>query len=265
MEKEKVKVLVVEDEHIILKYIAQKLKDADPDVEIIGLAEDVPAAMEIMRANPPDILFTDIEMPGMDGIELIGWAKKHFKDMHVVVISGYSNFDYAKAALRYGVFDYLLKPIEKETLGQVLHEIKQLIFAERKLEEQGSRAQQGAAVKELEIAEEPDLAQSIRQYIELYFNKPISVAQLSEQFNYSQVYLTRIFRQEFGLAPMKYQTQVRIEKAKQLLENHKMADIKDIAAAVGYDDARYFSRVFKQMVGVSPSEYVREKGKTAGR
>ena len=117
------KILVAEDEPAIRQGIISLLGNLGLAVEITGAAEDGMEALELMAATKPDVLITDIRMPGMSGIELIGKAKKLYPDTEYVILSGYSEFEYAKQAIKYGVQDYILKPPRKEEVGSALEKI----------------------------------------------------------------------------------------------------------------------------------------------
>jgi len=91
-------------------------------------------ALELCRQHMPDIMLTDIMMPGLNGLELIREAKKLFPGLRIIVISGYSDFEYAKTAMKYGIIDYLLKPIDEEELTQVLERISTELTRQKQLE-----------------------------------------------------------------------------------------------------------------------------------
>ena len=112
------KILVAEDEPAIRQGIIALIGNLGLSVEITGAAEDGMEALELMAATRPDVLITDIRMPGMSGLELIGKAKELYPGTEYVILSGYSEFEYAKQAMRYGVQDYILKPPRKEEVGR---------------------------------------------------------------------------------------------------------------------------------------------------
>lgn len=114
-------VLIAEDEPIILDNICKKVIKSAPDLQIAGKAQSGNEALKILDETTVDILITDIEMPGMSGLELIRNVRDRFPQVKIVILSGYNNFEYARTALRYGVDDYLLKPLEQQTLDELLH------------------------------------------------------------------------------------------------------------------------------------------------
>lgn len=132
------KVLIADDEVKVCKLI-QHLIDWDQfDMEIVRIVNDGKVALEAVCELHPDIVITDIRMPGYDGLELIRKSKEMFPDISFIVISGYSQFEYARKAIKYGVKDYLLKPLKKRELENTLHGIKEQYEAtladERELE-----------------------------------------------------------------------------------------------------------------------------------
>lgn len=97
-----------------------------------GLAENGLEALELIKSREPDILITDIRMPGCDGLELIRSAKELMPDLEVVIISGYAHFEYAQKAMKYGAGYYLLKPIKQTELMETLVKIRKNARQDRK-------------------------------------------------------------------------------------------------------------------------------------
>ena len=119
------KVLIADDEIKVCRLI-QHLVDWDAlEMDIIGFANDGKTAYESICEKKPDIVITDIRMPVYDGLELIRRAKEVNPEINFIVISGYSQFEYAQQAIKYGVKDYLLKPLKKRELENSLTEIKE--------------------------------------------------------------------------------------------------------------------------------------------
>ncbi|KWX76129.1 hypothetical protein AMQ83_36165 [Paenibacillus riograndensis] len=109
-------VLIVDDEPLILKSLQTSVDWSSMDCEVIGIAEDGEEALERMQIRMPDIVLTDIAMPGMNGIELLERMNRWSKRPEVIILSGYSDFEYARKGLQYRVFDYILKPIDPSEL-----------------------------------------------------------------------------------------------------------------------------------------------------
>ncbi|MEC0226535.1 response regulator [Paenibacillus alba] len=120
----KYRVVVVEDEHKIRRNVVQKIEDSGLPFEVVGTASNGLEALTIIHSLQPDVVFTDIRMPKMDGLALIKQLRNDNPEIHIVILSGYSEFDYAKSAMKLGVRDYLLKPLKLETLVDSLSNIR---------------------------------------------------------------------------------------------------------------------------------------------
>lgn len=115
-----IRIFLVEDEFYALAALKQKIIDIGENYEVIGTAANGAEALEALKTSSPDILMTDIRMPDMDGITLIAKLREQKSEVLPVIISGYQEFDYAKQAVRLGVQDYLLKPVNPAELEDCL-------------------------------------------------------------------------------------------------------------------------------------------------
>ena len=118
------KILVADDEPTGLNHVCMILQKKCPQFDIIAVAENGKQALELIREKRPDILITDIKMPVMDGISLIREVKKEFPEVLSVIVSGYSDFEYAKDAIRSGVCDYLLKPLVPSDMQRLMEQLE---------------------------------------------------------------------------------------------------------------------------------------------
>lgn len=142
------KVLIADDEKNIVDLIAHLIKDLD--VQIVGETSNGLEAFEIIQREDPDVVISDIRMPGMTGLKLIEKVKAAGRNTEFIIISGYRDFEYAKTALQFGVQDYLLKPIKQDELAMLLNrlnrkkninneQVKEAQDKQRKFVEQVSR------------------------------------------------------------------------------------------------------------------------------
>lgn len=127
MNTSKHRVVVVEDEPKIRRNIAQKIERSE-EYEIVGTASDGMEAVKVIFEQKPDVVFTDIKMPKMSGLELVQQIKEALPETHFVIISGYNEFDYAQTAMKLGVRDYLLKPVNVEALNECLKNISESLL-----------------------------------------------------------------------------------------------------------------------------------------
>lgn len=115
-----VTMLVVDDEYYIRKGIRETIDWASVDVCIVGEAGDGEEGLELASNFKPDLILMDINMPFVDGLEMMERLREEQLDCGVIVLSGYDEFEYAQKAIQYGVMDYLLKPVDKESLTQTV-------------------------------------------------------------------------------------------------------------------------------------------------
>jgi two-component system response regulator YesN len=117
------RVLIADDEPKVLLLIRNLIEWEQLGLELVATANDGISALALIEAHRPDIVITDIRMPGHDGIELIGRAKALCPTIDFIIISGYRHFDYAQKAIRFGVEDYLLKPLKAVEINQTLRKM----------------------------------------------------------------------------------------------------------------------------------------------
>jgi len=117
------KIVVLDDEEKVCNLICALIDWNGLGLTLAGTAADGPGGLDLIRSVHPDLLITDIRMPGMDGLQLIAEAKKILPDLQVIIISGYSQFDYAQTAIRCGVVNYLLKPVKQQEMNETLRKM----------------------------------------------------------------------------------------------------------------------------------------------
>ena len=128
----KYSVIVAEDERLLLDHLAEKIEACAPDFEVAGKAQTGDEAYRLVKEHNPDLLITDIRMPVMNGIELLKNVYNHCPLTKFIIISGYSDFEYAQSAIRLHVSEYLLKPVDPEELTLALGNIRKQYQIEQK-------------------------------------------------------------------------------------------------------------------------------------
>ena len=120
--------VVIADDEVRICQLIQALVDWDSlGMKVVGVAHNGEEACETVQNCQPDILITDIRMPGCSGLELVQRVKDADPDLEVVIISGYAHFEYAQQAISYGVGYYLLKPVNKGELTETLQKLQKRI------------------------------------------------------------------------------------------------------------------------------------------
>ncbi len=236
------RVIVAEDEKLIANNIAKNIASCDPSFEVVAVCYDGHSALTGVDQHNPHVLFTDIKMPLMDGLALVEHVYTSSPHVRCVIISGFNDFEYAKTAMKFKVFDYLLKPLNKFELSKTLRKIKDELLSEH--------AQLNS---ERETSTE-NIVKSVVQYLQMNYAKEINFTQIAAEYNFSASYLTKIFKEHTGISPIKYLIDYRIKTAKSMLKDTNLT-IKEIAEKTGFIDPFYFSKCFKNYCGVTPSQY----------
>lgn len=118
------KLVIMDDESIVVQGISAIIARLNLGVEVVGSADNGIDGCQLIRDTKPDVVITDIQMPGMDGLSMIEEMHKEFPDIYFIVISGYTDFVYAQRAIRLGVMDYIDKPITIEKVQEVFTKIE---------------------------------------------------------------------------------------------------------------------------------------------
>lgn len=123
-------VIIAEDEELILNNLIQKV-NAHPAFKVAGAAQTGTDALNLVKEHSPILLMTDIRMPVMDGMELLNKTRELYPDMRFIIISGFSDFEYAREAIHLKVYDYLLKPVSLEDIHEVLFRLQKELELEK--------------------------------------------------------------------------------------------------------------------------------------
>ncbi|MDP4118733.1 MAG: response regulator [Bacillota bacterium] len=127
-----INVLLVEDEPPVMRMLEKLLTSHNKNFVVVGRAFNGKRALEILKTENVDVVFTDIKMPVMGGLELAGEIQRHYPGILTVIISGYQDFEFARTAIQYGVYDYLLKPLSRDTLGKLLDKLEVTVSINKK-------------------------------------------------------------------------------------------------------------------------------------
>lgn len=235
-------IMIVEDEYLVRQGIVSLVDYEQFGMQVIAQAENGREAWQKFQKNPADILLTDINMPQMNGLELAKLVRDQAPKCHIVFLTGYDDFDYARTAIKLGADDYLLKPFSKDDVEEMLAKVQTKLDKERKKAQIQNLVDQGQR-SELEEAIHERLADS-----------ELSLKSLASQLGFSPSYLSVLIKKELGLPFQDYLIQERMKKAKLLLLTTDLK-IYEIAEQVGFEDMNYFSQRFKQVVGLTPRQF----------
>jgi len=126
-----IRALITDDEEWVRLGLREQVDWNTLGIEIAGEASNVDQAIELIEKLRPEIVLTDMRMPKRGGVDLLDYLYHRHPEVVAIVISGYSEFEYAQKAISYRAFDYLLKPIEEEQLKQVLENAVEKIHTDR--------------------------------------------------------------------------------------------------------------------------------------
>lgn len=174
-----IRVVIVDDEEKVCRLICKLIHWDELEMELVGTAFNGIEALQLIETEHPNLVLTDIRMPGYDGMELLKRAREFDKDIEFIIISGYSHFEYAQTAIGYGVSDYILKPINEETLNATLQKVRKrymeyLDLTEKRLELQKQQIVDQARVRDtlwfdLENAQIPQELDALNEMYRYHF------------------------------------------------------------------------------------------------
>lgn len=264
------KVVIIDDEPIIVEGISRSINWQEYNCEVVGTAGSGLEGIEIIRREKPDIIFSDICMPNMDGLLMIAALKSEFKNMEITILTGYRDFDYAQQSIRLGVTRFLLKPSKMDELKEAILTMTANLDEKKALAKNvSSDVYEDSSIAgneelvccledDTECAENSEagnfIVHNALKYIEEHFSEKLKLSDVADKVFVSQWHLSKLLNRQTGQNFSEILNGVRIEKAKVLLENPALR-IGDIAEKVGFLDMAHFSRVFKKQTGISANEY----------
>ena len=237
-----IKLLIADDEDTIRNGIAKYIQLHTDRFDKIYLASNGQEAVDIIFRDKPDIMFLDVQMPLRDGIEVMQEAKRADILPYTMILSGYDEFKYCQQALRLGAKEYLLKPVRSSDILQMLNRVADELFG----------------VQECARTEPPEeknhLVELAKEYVEEHYYQNLMLADVAQKVGISAGYLSTLFQKQMSKGFVDYLNEIRIEHACTYLQQNYLKTY-EIAYKVGFNDEKYFSKVFKKIKGQSPSEY----------
>ncbi|MDR2514353.1 MAG: response regulator [Christensenellaceae bacterium] len=247
-------------------------------VERVLTAQNGAEGLALILAHRPFLALVDVEMPLMNGLEMVGKAQAQSAETHFVFISSFDKAEYIRSALRLGAIDYIYKPIdfvELEALidrvvashrarQQEIRQIQSYLGADEALPRaifpllQGLRKELSSrfgAERLMGDGQQTALVEHIIHEIDQSYMRSVSVGDLLSGLYVSENHANRIFKKATGQSIYSFLQRKRIYEAQRLLLGSRLK-IHEIAERVGFNDASHFSAVFKSLTGYAPKEYV---------
>ena len=208
-------------------------------------AADGTSALRLILEREPEIIVSDVVLPGLNGLELARLVRNRGIECEIILISGRDDVEYIKSAFKSDVIDYLLKPLDVYELTEV---VKKAIV--RRTGKQRHQPDEETVTKSGQIAKKA------MNLLKASYRRAFGVKELADEMSLSPNYLSSVFKKETGIGINQALVQIRMERATELLASTDMK-IREIAIGIGIDDFNYFTRVFRKTYGVTPLEYRR--------
>lgn len=337
-------ILLVEDETIEREALKKIINENFDEVDFIDEAFNSEMAIQKINNHNFDLIFMDIKIPGINGLELSKYVKENYENTSIVITTAHDEFDFAHTAIKINVDDFLLKPIRSE---KIVDAVKKYCFKNKKnpisqkehlliglsnsiikndyfnaidlsnklarnifqsssgnlhsMWEEFSKVIENIIItaEDLNLYELSDLEElskkllnnykiytdeyllvqefqyfinqifkkllnqkkefefdikHVKSYIEINIKKNITLVEISNYFNISSYYMSKLFKQEVGINFVEYVSNRKIDLSKEMLTHTNMR-ILNIALELGFNEPNYFSKVFKKSVGLTPTDY----------
>lgn len=224
-------VLVVEDEYPIRRGLKAVLERHFPQFGQVVECANESEAWTAFESQTFDLVVSDLNLGQGSGLDLLKRIHQARPATPTIILSGHSEFAWAREAIRYGVRAYLLKPLDLKEFSEVL----------------------GTLAPSSLPTQSDEKAKQVIRYLNDHLDEALDMAQVANSVNLSYSYFSEWFRDATGLKFSEYLLRIRLERARILLADPS-ALVADVAKAVGYPDARTFSKAFHRATGLTPSQ-----------
>lgn len=245
------KILIAEDEQRVRQGLCRLISGLDGAYEVVAQASNGNMALELILQLKPDLVFMDMKMPFMDGLSVIKAVRSRGINTEFVVVSAYADFDLAQQSIELDVAGYLLKPLTKEEAEVVLKKVESRLAGKHNY----------SSYKEESLHQKyPDVHPLIGKalgIIETGYMGKISQQRLAGELGLTPEYFSYLFAKNIGENFSVFLKKHRIEQAKKLYQSDACSK-KDVPYQVGFSDTKYYNKVFRQVTGKTPAEYIAE-------
>lgn len=251
------KVVIIDDEPIIVEGLSRVIKWENYGCKLVGTAYDGMEGVDVIRQNQPDIIFSDIAMPGMDGLKMIAAIKVEHPDAKIAILTGYRDFDYAQTAIRLGVSRFLLKPSNLSELEEAVQFMVEELKKNKSLRPEKEETEQETK-GDSESTAGSFIVKNSLEYMENHYADKITLSELADKMYVSQWHLSKLLNKHTKKSFSELLNEIRVKEAKELLKDPSLR-VGDVAEMIGFLDIAHFSRVFKKCTGMSANEYRNKK------
>lgn len=219
-------------------------------------ARNGPEAVELFEEYRPQVAILTVELPGFSGLEVARMIRQTGSPCMILFLSAQEKFSHAREAISLRALDYLLKPCDERELIRSVEEA--IYLYDHRMEEIGTQVLSGEVMVHREenhaTLRLSQIRETIAQFIRDNYNAELSMQDVAKAMNYSDAYFCKLFKQCFQVNFSTYLNDYRISRARELLQTTRL-NVREIGIACGYSDPNYFSRVFKRVTGMTPTEY----------
>lgn len=247
-------ILIVDDEPRTRQGLQRTLESWNNGEYTILIAENGEEVMRIMEEKKIHILLSDIHMPEMTGLQLLKNIKEKGISPVVIVISAYSEFEYAQEALRLGVVNYLLKPIGKKKLIEAVEEAVKVLEKQVRVGMIEKVVDEKIVDANTKLDSTKDTIRKAKAYIDKHLKDEFTLKDVASHVHLNPSYFSVLFKEQVKLNFSEYVTRRRIQRAKELVISTNLP-INEISEEAGYKTAKYFIKIFKELEGMTPSTY----------
>jgi two-component system response regulator YesN len=256
------KILIAEDEDIIRKGLVFTIDWLSMDCVIVAEASDGEEGLQKIIEFKPDVVITDIKMPKMDGIEMVRQGLKQVK-FKSIILTSYTEFEYAKKAIELKAYEYLVKPIDEEKIIEVIQGLhdqldrnKEAEFVLETIKNPSAKIDFNHYIQ-LDTTENGFVAKAIQKIQDNYMDK-IGIETISEELGVSASYLSRKFKEVTNHSFLDLLNQYRVQQAIKLLNTGRYR-VYEISDMTGFGDYKHFCTVFKRYTAMSPTGFVKKR------
>ena len=249
------KMIIADDEQLIRDTLSRLVDWEAMGIKLVACCKNGLEALDAIVDDAPDIVMTDISMPGLSGLELITKIQQIDMQIEFIILSGYRKFEFAKQALEMGIKHYLLKPISEALIIDAVQKAKDACMVRMPPEPESHEKSGSANVDRTKAYVRENLADS-----------NLSLKWIAQNLLFMNVdYLSRQFVTETGEKFSAYLNRMRMETAKKLLIHYGSGKIYKVAEQVGCgNNPQYFSQVFRKYTGMTPSKFIELKKANEG-
>ncbi len=225
------RVLLADDESAPSEIIRYFIRKNNLPLEVVGETKDGDATVKAIYRLRPDIVFLDIEMPGMNGLQVMEKVNREYSgNVNFIIITAFDSFAYVQQALRMNAKDFLLKPVMYEQFCETMKRVVGYKYSDN-----------------------PSFNQLL-EFIDVHYAEDIRLGDCAKALSMSESNVARFFKKYLDTNFTAYYNEVRMRRAREFLEQGY--SIKETADMAGYNNLNYFYRMFKNQYDMTPKEYI---------